>query len=315
MSTGIDAKANATRGGGALEFLDLRLFEDGGVLVRRDAGGSAFALRGTAREAWGAIYGGLAVSEGAEGGTEGIAVGGQYIIQPCTASKSGCPNLGFVEIAGGTYDFSRGVTVTLSDFQVMRTQLTKEMYEGCYNDDRFCDAAPKSYGVDHPAHSLSWFDLQRYAEWAGVRLLTESEWEYVAKSQGESITYPWGDESPDCSYASFSRCEPSNTSKVCAKPKGNSSQGLCDLGGNVIEWVQDHYGSSTSLIGEDGAGACLDASGCPVNTSDGAKRVQRGGNWDSGARDLRAVDRYRDYPSNSGVGVGGRFAIAYLLSP
>ena len=48
VSMGIDTKANALWGGGALQFLDLRLLEDGGE--RRDALVSDAGLPETASE-------------------------------------------------------------------------------------------------------------------------------------------------------------------------------------------------------------------------------------------------------------------------
>ena len=55
---------------------------------------------------------------------------------------------------------------------------------------------------------------------------TESEWEYVARGEGQNVTYPWEEVSPTCSYAEMSYnssyCNGHGTSQVCNTPQGNT---------------------------------------------------------------------------------------------
>ena len=69
---------------------------------------------------------------------------------------------------------------------------------------------------------------------------------------------------------------------MCSKPSGNSAQGVCDLAGNVWEWVEDVYAGSY-------AGAPTDGS---ARTSGGSDRVRRGGSCYNSAGHLRAAYRF-----------------------
>ena len=50
--------------------------------------------------------------------------------------------------------------------------------------------------LDHPAVHLSWNDAKAYCEWRGMRLPTETEWEYAARGGLKGKRYPWGDSAP-----------------------------------------------------------------------------------------------------------------------
>ncbi|HQC44116.1 MAG TPA: formylglycine-generating enzyme family protein, partial [Myxococcota bacterium] len=86
---------------------------------------------------------------------------------------------------------------------------------------------------------------------------------------------------------------------VCSKPSGNTTHGLCDMAGNVWEWVQDWYHDSYDGAPTDGSA---------WETPTGSFRVDRGGSWYDGARYVRAANRSGDVPRNRGGNLGFRLA-------
>ncbi len=89
---------------------------------------------------------------------------------------------------------------------------------------------------NYPVVYVSLEDARAYAEWAGKRLPTESEWQYAAQGDDGRI-WPWGDEfhATKCNNG-FGRLTPVN-----AFPKGESPFGVRDLVGNVWQLTNDEY--------------------------------------------------------------------------
>jgi formylglycine-generating enzyme required for sulfatase activity len=86
---------------------------------------------------------------------------------------------------------------------------------------------------------------------------------------------------------------------VCSRESGNSEQGLCDLAGNVWEWVQDDFTASYQ-------GAPTDESA--RQDAGGARKVCRGGSWRAGPAEARATNRFSDIPNALGDHRGFRLA-------
>ena len=145
----------------------------------------------------------------------------------------------------------------------------------------------------HPVINVSWDDAQAYVQWLSretgerYRLLTEAEWEYVARA-GTATAWYWGGREGQCRYANgshlFARCTDryENTAPVGSFQR--NAFGLYDVSGNVYEWTEDcwndHYWDSPIDGGARDTGDC-------------SQRVMRGGSWASDPWALRSANRDR----------------------
>ena len=141
---------------------------------------------------------------------------------------------------------------------------------------------------NRPVMNVSWYDAQSYVRWLSertgktYRLLSESEWEYVARA-GTETAYSWGD-SIGVNRANCSRCGSQWDDEKTA-PVGSfaaNAWGVHDMHGNVWEWVEDCYTDSYEGAPTDGSA---------WTSEDCGSRVERGGTWDYGPWWLRSADR------------------------
>lgn len=136
-------------------------------------------------------------------------------------------------------------TVYLDAFWIDKTEVTQGMYAKCTATGCQAPTCSTNKGDNFPVVCINWKSANAYCEWAGRRLLTETEWEKAARGT-EGYIYPWGNEPATCEYAvmddlsgSGNGCGQKSAWEVGSKPKGISPYGALDMAGNVAEWVAD----------------------------------------------------------------------------
>lgn len=152
---------------------------------------------------------------------------------------------------------------------------------------------------DHPVVQVSYEDALAYARWIGKRLPTEAEWEFAAQGGLQAAAYAWGNDfAPQGRKMAnvwegyqepFPVVNPQTiaahgTSRVCTY--STNPYGLCDITGNVWQWVADWYRADAFVLEMRGRKA-VDPQGpkdsydpddrsAPANAP---KRVIRGGSF------------------------------------
>jgi formylglycine-generating enzyme required for sulfatase activity len=171
-------------------------------------------------------------------------------------------------------------------------------------DDRWRNPGFKQ-DDSHPVVCVSWDDAEAYASWLAevtgrpYRLLTEAEWEYVARA-GTTTPF-WWDSSITPAQANYD----GNYVYEGGGSKGEYRRGTVPVGsfdpnpwglynvhGNVWEWCEDTWHDNYKGAPSDGS-AWLPKRTGRRRSNQSSSRVVRGGAWDDDPRFLRAAYRYR----------------------
>lgn len=164
----------------------------------------------------------------------------------------------------------------------------------------------------HPVVHVTWYGATAFCAHYGKQLPTEAEWEFAARGAARR-RFPWGDRAPRCEDVVFGRA----LGKECASyarsaaerapqavgssPPDRTPEGVLDLGGNVMEWVQDSY-----LTRINGYPACTGP--CQAVTEESGFRVLRGGSFVQDSYACRGAGRSRGEPDEAKANVGFRCA-------
>ena len=169
----------------------------------------------------------------------------------------------------------------------------------------------------HPVSCVSWNDVNEYVRWLSkkservYRLLSESEWEYMARS-GTSGPHYWGDGGggiDQCRFANAAdlstafrwraRCDDGYEFTAPVGSYEPNAFGVHDVLGNVWEWVQDCWNEDYSEGPKDAN--ARESPGCRL-------RVLRGGSRYVGTPGIRSAHRFKYEPQTRNQNTGFRVA-------
>ena len=169
---------------------------------------------------------------------------------------------------------------------------------------------------NEPVACVNWDDAQAYVRWLSgktgksYRLLSEAEWEYVARGGTTTARY-WGESKAEqCRYANgadasmdFSwgvSCEDGHARTAPVGSFAANGFGLHDVLGNVWEWTADCW-NAAGYGGAPVDGRAWESGECGF-------RVLRGGSWSYIPWTLRSANRGRNTTGNRGSNIGFRVA-------
>jgi formylglycine-generating enzyme required for sulfatase activity len=158
--------------------------------------------------------------------------------------------------------------------------------------------------MDHPVWGVTVEDAKRFTNWLSIKLNTkvrlpkENEWEYAAKGETDN-EYPYG-KTFDPAKANTFESNIHQTTPVDYYEKYKSHFGLCDMAGNVEEWVDDRYQPYPGgvMIKDD----LIEALG-------NRYQVLRGGSFARGGDLSRCARRHGPFPSPEFKFTGFRVAV------
>jgi iron(II)-dependent oxidoreductase len=155
----------------------------------------------------------------------------------------------------------------------------------------------------HPMVSVTWQGAQLYAQWAGMALPTEAQWEKAARGTDARL-YPWGNrfsaQNCNCKQSGLSHTTPVDNYRG-----GISPYGCWDMAGNVWEWCFDWYAPDYYSSSPDSE---------PLGPLSGEMKILRSGGWGADAASMRCCARYFAPPEIHLEKLGG-FRCVKLLTP
>jgi len=204
-------------------------------------------------------------------------------------------------------------------FAISKYEVTFEDWDACVAGGACGGYRPGDEGWGRerrPVINVSWDNAREFVAWlseqtgAEYRLLSEAEWEYVARA-GSQTAYTWGSDigvnranCGDWESDGYGTCGDrwANTAPVGSFEP--NSFGVHDMQGNVWEWVEDCW--NESYAGAPSDGSAWRSGDCTV-------RMLRGGSWSHIPWTLRSANRLWDNAGTRYSYYG--FRVARTLTP
>lgn len=219
---------------------------------------------------------------------------------------------------GPQHTVNIGYPLSVGQYEVTREQFaefaSETEYEsrGCatyedgwdMRDDRSWQSPGFNQDEDEPVTCVSWVDARNYVVWlsrktgGSYRLLSSSEWEYIARANTETAR-SWGDD-PDsaCKLTNVAdettmddypgwnihNCKDGYLHTAPAEALQPNEFGVYATLGNVFEWVEDCWNDNYRGAPSDGSA---------WTQGDCTNRLLRGGSWYSRPQYVRSAFRNR----------------------
>lgn len=200
-------------------------------------------------------------------------------------------------------------------FAAGKYEVTFDEWDACVRDNG-CAKVPNDSGWGRgrrPVIHVARNDVKQYAEWLSLktgrnyRLLTEAEWEYIARAGTTTAYHTGATINPALanyhSKDSYAGAAPTASQRKTVEVGSFAPNafGLHDMMGNVWEWVEDCKNASYRGAPSDGSA---------WRSGDCSQRMLRGGSWASDAGSLRSAARSGSGRESSmrGSGRGARIA-------
>jgi len=184
--------------------------------------------------------------------------------------------------SAGSADEPQAQSIEIEALDVDQTEVSVFQYQRCVAEN-VCPplGADARRSPNTPVTGIGFASAEKFCEWAGKRLPTESEWEAAARA-GAATLYPISSQ-PECRTANYgagrtSECagsNPAHPESVFARELGKNRLHLRQMAGNVWEWTRTQGRTPQ-------------------------ERIVKGGSWRSGRAELRVSAR-RSVRANEGA--------------